>query len=106
MPRGGFRPGAGRKPKAATLPPEAKGKATTGAKRTPLEVIEAIMQDERNPPALRLSAAVAMLPYVHLKMADQGKKATAHTMARDAATGRFKPASAPLALVRPEGPAS
>jgi hypothetical protein len=78
MPRGGSRPGAGRKTKAVRDAIEA---CQVAAKRTkgemsPLDFMLAVMRDEGQDLKLRTAMAQAAAPYIHAKPADtpKGKK--------------------------------
>jgi hypothetical protein len=68
MPRGGFRPGAGRKknsPNRATRERQARV-AATGT--TPLDYLLEIMRDEKADPVVRLDAAKSAAPYIHPRL--------------------------------------
>ena len=76
MPRGGYRPGAGRPKGSRTLSNRAKvigpGPADleTIARKaglTPLEYMLAVMRDERQDLHVRLRMAAAAAPFVHAK---------------------------------------
>jgi len=58
MPRGGARPGAGRKRNVPLVPPGG----------TPLDYMLAVMRDERATPARRDKMALAAAPFVHQRM--------------------------------------
>ena len=65
MPRGGYRPGAGRPRKQAELePPQAKGIDETA---TPLEYMLALMRDVEQPDWRRDRMAQAAAQYCHAK---------------------------------------
>jgi hypothetical protein len=85
MPRGGARPGAGRPRKPAAPPVEISTPA--GAPLTPLALLESVMADERRDLALRVSAAKALLPYRHARVAALGSKAAREIEALDAERG-------------------
>ena len=85
MPRGGARPGAGRPRKAA--PPVPMIASPAGAPLTPLALLEAVMLDTRQDLALRVSAAKALLPYRHARVAALGAKAQREADAIDAERG-------------------
>ena len=102
MPRGGSRPGAGRKPKAVS---DAVKACEIAAKRskgdlTPLDFMLALMRDEEQDIKLRTAMAQAAAPYVHAKMADaaKGKKEEKQEAAEKAA-GKFAVPSAPKLVV-------
>lgn len=83
MARGGARPGAGRpkgdKGTPATLPPFA-------ADVEPLAFLLAIMRDPVQSQAKRMRAAALLLPYMHPKPGDTGKKETRQNAAGERAT--------------------
>ena len=89
---GGARPGAGRKP-AQKLP------ISVPKAPTPLEFLLSVMNDDGAEPALRVKAATTAAQYVHIRKHDGGQKAEQADKAKQAATGRFAAASAPLKLV-------
>lgn len=67
----------------------------------PIDLLKAEMNNPRLDPKVRIQAASALLPYVHQKMGESGKKDKADDAARDAASGRFQPQPAPqLTLLR------
>lgn len=69
MPRGGKRPGAGRKrgsPNKATV---ARQEAIQATGQTPLEYMLAIMRDAEAQPSRRDEMAKSAAPYVHPKLA-------------------------------------
>lgn len=61
----------------------------------PIDLLKAEMNNPRLDPKVRIQAATALLPYVHPKMGESGKKDKADDAARDAASGRFQPQPAP-----------
>lgn len=89
---GGAREGAGRNKN-----PENEGKQfgddTPG--KTPLELLELMMNDAGVPIALRIAAAKAAAPYVHQKLGETGKKEGKQDAAKSAAGGKFAPAAPP-----------
>lgn len=67
MPRGGARPGAGRKPGSKTVfTKQALEKIGEGI--TPLEYMLSILRDENESPTNRFEAAKAAAPYVHPRL--------------------------------------
>jgi len=97
MPRGGARPGAGRPRKPAAPAPMIPTPA--GAPLTPLALLEAVMRDERQPIAVRVSCARALLPYTAAKPARLGSKAAREIEALDCERGtRWEALLAPPAL--------
>ena len=108
MPRGGSRPGAGRKkalvkaePRPDKVEPtlEAPVSDVPVTVKTPLQYMLDVMNDPGADERLRSQMAVAAAPYMHMKKGDLGKKDEQADKAKAAATGRFKPAAAPLKLV-------
>lgn len=67
MARGGARPGAGRKPGAATKRTREIAERAIAERKTPLEVMLDIMHDAEDT-ATKLEAAKAAAPYVHPKL--------------------------------------
>lgn len=94
MPRGGYRPGAGRKPAAQRpketlqVPPDIRV-ASLNAGMSPLDYMLAVMRDETADPQRRDRMAQAAAPYVHAKPADvgPGKKEQREQVARTAERG-------------------
>lgn len=117
MPRGGYRPGAGRpkgsasgsrapaKPKAERKPAPVtihdEGAAMPAAadmeqvERSPLEYMLAVMNDITADGTRRDRMAVAAAPFVHMKKGEGGKKDERGEAAKAAATGRLTPAAPP-----------
>ena len=95
---GGARPGAGR-------PPGKSVKLNTPATNDPLIFLQGVMNDASLDARLRTDAAKALLPFVHAKKGELGKKADAAIAAKKVAAGRFAPA-APPKLVFSRWPAS
>lgn len=123
MPRGGFRPGAGRKPKA---PVETKPNGHTGVDGfktedappgwpfgqdkpatepsgdlSPLDFLLKVMRDENEDKGRRMQAAIQAAPYLHAKKGEAGKKEQKQKAAEKVA-GRFS-ASEPPKLVAAGG---
>jgi len=71
VPRGGYRPGAGR-PKGSknrrTLLLEEGARVAAEAGTTPLEHLLSAMRDENQPTQVRLDAAKAAAPYCHPRL--------------------------------------
>jgi phage terminase small subunit len=88
MPRGGFRPGAGRKPKP-------KPKLNISAKKDPLAFLLEVMNDQEADARLRVRAAVTAAQYRHAKKGDSGKKDERKEAAEKAGRGKFAPAAPP-----------
>lgn len=85
---GGARPGAGRKPKA---PPILSLAATYD---DPAKFLRAVMNDSGADLKLRADAAKALMPFVHKKLGEGGKKEQAQEAAQKVAS-RFAPARPP-----------
>ena len=104
MPRGGYRPGAGR-PKGAknkkTLQKRAIQQRAADANLTPLEFMLRIMRDESEDPKIRAQMAYYAAPYVHPK-ADKlaGKKEALEEKAKAAGKGRFAACPAPFKVLK------
>lgn len=108
MPRGGARPGAGRKPKAKGA--EAPNAAVVCAARppdadlsdlTPLDYLLSVVRDPGSDQRVRIQAASIAAPFVHMKKGEGGKKDGQAAAAKQVA-GRFS-ASAPPKLVAAGG---
>ena len=113
MPRGGYRPGAGRPkkasagaaPKAAAVTVRVPSEVSVEARRAgldPLSYMLAVMNDEAADEARRDRMAIAAAPFVHAKAADvaPGKKEQRQRAAEDvASTGRFAPRTPPKLVV-------
>jgi phage terminase small subunit len=98
---GGKRPNAGRKPKPATpIAPEV-AKAVDGEPLDPRPTLELVALGHMEVSAQQFKALTALLPYVHTKKGDGGKKDDQADKAKKAAGGKFRAAPAPLKLVRP-----
>lgn len=68
MARGGKRPGAGRKPGAATTRTREIADKAASEGITPLEYLLSVMRDAGVDEAKRIDAAKAAAPYVHPKL--------------------------------------
>lgn len=91
-------PGAGRDP----LPQGVKVEAPFYD--DPMELLKAEMNNPHLDIKTRIQAATALLPYVHQKQGESGKKEKADDAARDAATGRFQQQPPPqLTLLKSVG---
>lgn len=78
------------------------GLAALGLTSDPKRVLVALMNDTNEEPKLRLEAAKALMPFVHARVADQGKKAAKNEAAKKAAN-RFAPSAPPLRMVKGGG---
>lgn len=111
MPRGGYRPGAGRPRKGENrsdevpdVPtPEAVSSASDAVNptesRTPLQFMLDVMNDPSQPANRRDRMAIAAAPFVHPKAGEQGKKEEKAEAAKRAGTGKFAPAAPPRTTV-------
>jgi predicted nucleic-acid-binding protein len=110
MPRGGFRPGSGRKPRdltpakeiAAPLPPDVV-KAARKNKMTPLEYMEAVINDLTATVERRDRMAQAAAPYRHARadavVAAKGVKEQRNDQAKEIGVGKYATPSAPPRMV-------
>lgn len=102
MPRGGYRPGAGR-PKTAKVQTKVEVRREANkAKMTPLEYMLSVMNDVEAEDGRRDRMAVAAAPFVHAR-ADEGKlgkKAERLGRAEQASSaGKFAVRSAPKLVI-------
>jgi phage terminase small subunit len=89
---GGARPGAGR-------PPGPVPRVEMDPKDDPLIFLRDVMNDNEADARLRIDAAKALMPYIHQRIGDQGKKEGRQEAAKKAAAGKFKPAAPPKLVV-------
>jgi hypothetical protein len=99
MPRGGYRPGSGRKAGSATMDSEDRA-ALFAAERdnlSPLDYMLSVMNDPAADDGRRDRMAQAAAPYVHAKPGDapKGKKEERQEAADKAAVGKFAVPAAP-----------
>lgn len=88
-------PAAGRDPLPAGINPRAE------FYDDPMELLKSQMNNPLLDPKTRIQAATALLPYMHQKQGESGKKEKAEDAAQDAVTGRFKMSAPPqLALIK------
>lgn len=66
----------------------------------PKQFLLSVMNDQEADAKARLDAAKALLPFMHQKLGEGGKKDGAADAAKKAAGGKFSPAAPPLKLVR------
>lgn len=67
----------------------------------PMELLKSEMNNPLLDPKTRIQAATALLPYLHQKQGESGKKEKAEDAAQGAATGRFRMSAPPqLALIK------
>jgi len=106
MPRGGYRPGAGRpkgskgKTKKTICPIGQKAEPTTaGETLTPLAFMLQVMNDESEDPDMRARMAIAAAPYIHAR-AGEGKKQDKTDKAKAAGKGKYAQGKPPFKVVR------
>jgi phage terminase small subunit len=95
MPRGGYRPGAGR-PKRDQPKPETVEERVSALPVTedPVKFLEGLMNDPAQDIRIRSDAAKALLPYKHKKLGEGGKKEQQADDAKKVA-GRFSTGAPP-----------
>ena len=81
MPRGGYRPGAGRPKDSKTLRVDVRKRASATG-QTPLEFMLSVMNDETQDMNTRLRMAAAAAPFIHGRKTRFGKRAQAATRTR------------------------
>lgn len=64
----------------------------------PMQLLQAVMNDRTEDRKIRLQAAIALLPYIHQKLGEGGKKDQQANDAAGAVKGRFAPAAPPPQL--------
>lgn len=98
MPKGGYRPGAGRPKK--TERDEASGDIVSiSGGKTPLEFMLSLMNDEGAEIEMRARMAVAAAPFMHAKMGEIGKKEQKNADAKKASGGKFAALPPPRLVV-------
>lgn len=90
--RGGTRPGAGRLPGARAMLP------AMPATSDPLEFLQLVTSNPANDARLRIGAAVALMPYVHAKLGETGKKDEKREAAKKAGALRCASSQPPVRL--------
>ena len=100
MPRGGARPGAGRKPKPKVCAELVSVVASDFAAppESPLGYLLSIARADEIDIKLRMDAAKAALPYMHYKLGEGGKKDAQAAKAK-AVAGKFSAAQPPKLVV-------
>ncbi len=89
---GGARAGAGRKPNPKPQPvpiPEVSAGAEAAQPLDPRPALEQVARGLLEVTPMQYKALTALLPYVHQKMGEGGKKQKKQTAAELAATGKF-----------------
>jgi phage terminase small subunit len=66
----------------------------------PRDFLKAVMNQPEVEPRLRVDAAKALMPYIHGKVADQGKKEAVADAAKQAGKGRYAQGKPPLTIVK------
>lgn len=117
--RGGARPGAGRPSRLAVKlfvpPPPAPGAKLPPAKKAaavdttapvavpahedPKVFLLALMNNQEADIKIRAEAAKVLMPFIHAKPGEAGKKDERKEAAKKAGAGKFAPASAPKLIV-------
>lgn len=77
MPRGGARPGAGRKPGAATIKTREAANTIAAMGLTPLGYMMGVLNETVEYDEVKFEAAKAAAPYVHPRLANVEAKVTA-----------------------------
>ena len=90
---GGSRPGAGRPKNEPVL-----SASTALLTKDPKDFLTAVMNDPETDMKVRTDAAKALMPYVHGRIGEQGKKQAKDEAAKKA-TGRFSPPTPPTLRV-------
>jgi phage terminase small subunit len=89
---GGKRPGSGR-PKKEDAP------IAVTAQDDPIDFLRSIMNNVEIDGRLRVDAAKALMPYLHQRKGDKGKKEERAEKAKAVSSGRFAPAAPPSKIV-------
>ena len=90
---GGKRAGAGRPPNPPIL-------SDLPGNDDPMEFLREVMNDASQDMRLRADAAKALMPFLHQKKGEGGKKDEQATAAQKVANGKFAPSAPPIKLVR------
>lgn len=86
--------------KAGDPPPVNSDVNILPAADDPKDYLLSVMNNLGEDPKLRLDAAKALMPYVHGKVAEQGKKDAKSDAAKAAGRGKFAAAAPPLRAVK------
>ena len=92
---GGARAGAGRKPKQPVMIPPETAQVVLGEPLDPRPTLELVALGHIEVTPAQLKALTALLPYVHSKKGEGGKKDQRAADAKKANVGRFTPAAPP-----------
>lgn len=96
---GGPRPGSGRKPGPVPIIGKNEQLAKALLKNDPKAFLLAVMSDADSDSRLRMDAAKALMPFMHPKLGEGGKKKLKEDAAKKVGQGRFAAAAPPLKLV-------
>jgi phage terminase small subunit len=96
---GGKREGAGRKAKEPTYIPPDQAAVVSGEPLDPRPTLELVALGHIEVTPNQMKALTALLPYVHTKKGDGGKKDEQGDAAKKAGAGKFAAAAPPLKLV-------
>ena len=96
---GGKRPGAGRKPAEAVKLDIPVPVGETLAHKDPKVFLLALMNDLEADVKLRADAAKALMPFMHTKLGEGGKKDQKQDAAKKVAGGKFAAAAPPKLVV-------
>lgn len=96
---GGARPGAGRKRQEAVYVPPEAARVDDAEPLDPRPTLELVALGHLEVSAQQFKALTALLPYVHTKKGEGGKKDSKADAAKKAAGGRFGAAPPPLRVV-------
>lgn len=96
---GGARPNSGPKPKEPVKLDIPVPVTETLAHKDPKVFLLALMNDLKADVKLRADAAKALMPFMHTKLGDVGKKDEKAQAAKKASSGKFGAAPPPLKLV-------
>lgn len=96
---GGARPGAGRKPAETVFIAPEVAQVSDGEPLDPRPTLELIALGHMEVSQTQMKALLALLPYVHTKKGEGGKKDVKADAAKKAGAGKFSAAAPPLKLV-------
>jgi phage terminase small subunit len=96
---GGARPGAGRKKAPPTLVAPDVAQVAHGEPLDPRPTLELVALGHMEVSQAQMKALLALLPYVHSKNSEGGKKEEQAGKAKKAAGGRFTPAAPPRLVI-------
>ncbi|MBA3588292.1 hypothetical protein [Methylibium sp.] len=67
--------------------------------KDPQSFLLGVMNDRASEPRMRMDAAKALMPFMHHKLGEGGKKGARDEAAKKAGAGKFAASAAPLKLV-------